>query len=85
MYDAHIYDPRSLILMHVCMYGACIYDAIFFGNGPTDERTDKAILGVGCQMFKDRLIAQNMALKGTFFRCLIESEKIPFELFNILC
>ena len=33
--------------MHVCMYGACIYDAIFFGNGPTDERTDKAILGVG--------------------------------------
>ena len=36
-------------------------------------------------MFKVRLIAQNMALKGTFFRCLIESEKIPFEMFNILC
>ena len=24
-----------------------IYDAIFFGDGPTDERTNKAILGVG--------------------------------------
>ena len=33
--------------MHVCMYGACIYDAIFFGNGRTDGRTNTAILGVG--------------------------------------
>jgi len=32
------------------MYGACIYDAIFFGNGRTDGRTNKAILGVGLAM-----------------------------------
>ena len=56
MYDAHIYDPPSLTLMHVCMmhlsmilnhacmYGACIYDA---ANFVTDGRTNKAILGVG--------------------------------------
>ena len=55
MYDAFINVTQSLTLMHVCMmhksmilkyacmYGACICDAIFFGNG----RTDKAILGVG--------------------------------------
>ena len=58
MYDAH-YDPPSLTLMHVCMmhlsmildldleacmYGTCIYDA---ANFVTDERTNKAILGVG--------------------------------------
>ena len=44
--DAYIYVPRSLTLMHVCMmslydiYDSWIYDAMFFGNGRTDERTD---------------------------------------------
>ena len=61
--DAHIYDPPSLTLMHVCMmhismiqdldpeacmYGACIYDAKLFGDGRTKGQTNKAILGVGC-------------------------------------
>ena len=58
MCDAYIYVPQSLTMMHVCMmhismildldpeacaYGACVYDA---ANFVTDERTDKAILGV---------------------------------------
>ena len=58
MYDAYIYVPRSLTLMHVCMmhismilkhacmYGACIYDA---ANFVTDGPTNKAILGVGSE------------------------------------
>ena len=62
MCDAYIYVPRSLTMMHVCMmhismildldpetcvYGACVYDAAnFVTNGRTNERTDKAFLGV---------------------------------------
>ena len=54
MYDAHIYDPQSLTLMHVCMmhlsmilnhacmYGACIYDAAnFVTDGRTNKRTNE--------------------------------------------
>ena len=57
MYDAYINVPRSLTLMHVCMMhkamildidpearmlcAACIYDAIFFGNQRTNERTKR--------------------------------------------
>ena len=55
MYDAFIYVPRSLTMMHVCMMHismildlilkhACIYDA---ANFVTNGRTNKAILGVG--------------------------------------
>ena len=28
------------------VYSLAIYDAIFFGNGPTNQPTNKAILGV---------------------------------------
>ena len=48
MYDArtvHLWS-WSLILMHACRYDACIYDAAELLS-PTDEPTDKAILGVG--------------------------------------
>ena len=44
MYDAHIYDPPSLTLMHVCMMhismildldsDACVYDAHIYDPGP---------------------------------------------------
>ena len=64
MYDAYIYVPRSLTLMHVCMmhismilkhacmYDACIYDAAnFVTNERKNERTNKAILGVGLQPY----------------------------------
>ena len=62
IYDAFIYVPRSLTMMHVCMmhismildldpetcvYGACVYDAAnFVLDQQTDEPTNKAILGV---------------------------------------
>ena len=42
-----------MILKHACMYGACMYGACiydaanFVTNGRTDQRTNKAILGVG--------------------------------------
>ena len=55
--------------MHVCIMqvgkinismildpDACIYDAVLFGNGPTDQRTDKAILGVGCTDLEKRML-----------------------------
>ena len=49
MYDAHIYDsvPWSWWCMNL---GRCMY--IWCGTfwGPTDQRTNKAILGVGCNM-----------------------------------
>ena len=60
VYDAHIYVPRSLTMMHVCMmrismildldpeacmYGACVYDAAnFVPNGRTDEQGDSRSL-----------------------------------------
>ena len=54
MYDGGTCDARtvhqwswSLILMHACRYDACIYDAAEILS-PTDGRTNKAILGVGC-------------------------------------
>ena len=31
------------------MSDACVHDAGFFPDGRTDGRTDKPILGVGCQ------------------------------------
>ena len=39
VYDAHIYDPRSLILIHACMmhlsmFCACVYDAHIYDPGP---------------------------------------------------
>ena len=57
IYDAFIYVPRSLTMMHVCMMHismildldpeACVYDAAnFVPDERTDERTNKAILGV---------------------------------------
>ena len=62
MYDAFIYVPRSLTMMHVCMmhismildldpkaymYVACIYDAAnFVTNGRTDEQGDSRSLMV---------------------------------------
>ena len=39
MHDAYIYDPPSLTLMHESMMRYFLV---------TNERTDKAILGVGC-------------------------------------
>ena len=44
---------KSMILFHDpddawIWGGVCIYDAVLFGDQPTNERTDKAILGVGC-------------------------------------
>ena len=51
MCDSYIYDFLPLTLMHVCMMQAilevgCIYNAAEILS-PTDERTNKAILGVG--------------------------------------
>jgi hypothetical protein len=62
VYDAHIYDPRSLTLIYVClMHISMILDPWLWSMcvcmvhvsmmryfSVTDERTDKAILGVGC-------------------------------------
>ena len=33
------------------VYALAIYDAIFFGNGPTNQPTNKAILGVRYKIF----------------------------------
>ena len=41
--DDHRYDYR---IVHI-VYALAMYDAILFGDGGTDGRTNKAILGVG--------------------------------------
>ena len=43
--DCHHYDYR---IIHI-VYALAMYDAILFGDGRRDGRTNKAILGVGCQ------------------------------------
>ena len=51
MYDAYIFISSTLdhdaVVHDAQMYDACIYDVKLFGNGRTDGRTNKAILGVG--------------------------------------
>ena len=44
--DRHHYDYR---IVHI-VYALAMYDAMLFGDGRTDGRTDKAILGVGWQI-----------------------------------
>ena len=41
--DRHRYDYR---IVHI-VYALAMYDAILFGDGRTEGRTNKAILGVG--------------------------------------
>ena len=45
MYDAYIHDPWYLTMLHVCMM------RLKFCSGRTNERTNKAILGVGLVYF----------------------------------
>ena len=59
MYDAFTYDPWSWCKCVWCRYelcmifdpDACICDVGFFPDGRTNERTNKAILGVGYVYF----------------------------------
>ena len=43
-HDAYICDIQSLTMLHVCMM------RLKFCDQPTNQPTDKAILGVGCSM-----------------------------------
>ena len=66
VYDAHIYGNGP---WHACMYGAWIYDAIFFGDERTDERTNKAILGVWWS-FTLSMYVWYMWLRCTYVWCI---------------
>ena len=44
VHDAYICDIQSLTMLHVCMM------RLKFCDQPTNQTTDKAIIGVGCSM-----------------------------------
>ena len=68
----------TLILMHARMYDACIYDIsmmrLKFCDQRTNERTNKAILGVG---FLDKI--------STLIKCLLKDDSPHLITITMVC